>query len=98
MVNVEAQMSNVTDWSILGDWIGKQIMPTWDLPWGPMPWFVGLPRASFEMQKALTASAANYGCPMLWADGITPDAPPVEEFQGEINFTDEDLGGSNIKI
>ena len=92
LVNVDAQMSNITDWSILGDWIGKQIMPTWDLPWGPMPRFVGLPRANFEMQKALTASAANYGCPMLWADGITPDAPLVEEFQGELNFTDEDLG------
>ena len=91
LVNVEARMSNVTDWSILGDWIGKQIMPTWDLPWGPMPRFVGLPRANFEMHKALTASAANYGCPMLWADGITPDAPLVEEFQGELNFTDEDL-------
>ena len=91
LVDVKAKMSNVTDWSILGDWIGKQIMPTWDLPWGPMPRFVGLPRANFEMQKALTASAANYGCPMLWADGITPDAPLVEKFQGELNFTDEDL-------
>ena len=91
LVNVEARMSNVTDWSILGDWIGKQIMPTWDLPWGPMPRCVGLPRANCEMQKALTASAANYGRPMLWADGITPDAPLVEEFQGELNFTDEDL-------
>ena len=91
LVNVEAQMSNVTDWSILGDWIGKQIMPTWDLPWGLMPRFVGLPRASFEMKKALTASAANYGCPMLWADGITPDAPDVDEFQGELTFTDESL-------
>ena len=93
LVNVEARMSDVTDWSILGDWVGKQIMPTWDLPWGPMPRFVGLPRANFEMQKALTASAANYGCPMLWADGITPDAPLVDEFQGDLNFTDEDLGG-----
>ena len=93
LVNVEASMDNVTDWSILGDWIGKQIMPTWDLPWGPMPRFVGLPGANFEMQKALTASAANYGCPMLWADGITPDAPLVDEFQGELHFTDEDLRG-----
>ena len=93
LVNVEARMSDVTDWSILGDWVGKQIMPTWDLPWGPMPRFVGLPRANFEMQKALTASAANYGCPMLWADGITPDAPLVDEFQGNLNFTDEDLRG-----
>ncbi len=91
LVNVEAQMSNVTDWSILGDWIGKQILPAWDLPWGPMPRFAGLPRASFEMQKALTASAANYGCPMLWADGITSDAPEVESYQGEITFTEEDL-------
>ena len=93
LVNVEARMSDVTDWSILGDWVGKQIMPTWDLPWGPMPRFVGLPGANFEMQKALTASAANYGCPMLWADGITPDAPLVDEFQGDLNFTDEDLRG-----
>ena len=91
MVNVQAQMSNLTDWSILGDCIGKQILPTWDLPWGPMPRFAGLPRASFEMQKALTASAANYGCPMLWADGITPDAPEVDSFQGEVTFTDDDL-------
>ena len=91
LVNVEAQMSNLTDWSILGDWIGKQILPTWDLPWGPMPRFVGLPRASFEMQKALTASAANYGCPMLWADGITPDAPAVGAYQGEITFTEGEL-------
>ena len=59
LVNVEAEMSNLTDWSILGDWIGKQIMPTWELPWGPMPRFVGLPRASFEMQKALTASVGS---------------------------------------
>ena len=66
-------------------------MPTWDLPWGPMPRFQGLPRASFEMQKALTASAANYGCPMLWADGITPDAPEVDSYQGGVTFTEEDL-------
>ncbi|MBE46193.1 MAG: hypothetical protein CMB02_06065 [Euryarchaeota archaeon] len=92
LVNIEAQMNNLTDWSILGDWIGKQVLPTWNLPWGPMPRIVGLPRASFEMQKALTASAANYGCPMLWADGITPDSPVVESYQGELTFTDDDLG------
>ena len=56
-----------------------------------MPRFVGLPRASFEMQKALTASAANYGCPMLWADGITQDAPEVGSYQGEVTFTEGDL-------
>ena len=91
MVNVEAKMSNVIDWSIIG-LDREQIMPTPDLPWGPMPssWASS---GELEMQKALTAPAANYGCPMLWADGITPDAPLVEEFRGELNFTDEDLEG-----
>ena len=72
-------MTDPTDWSILGDWIGKQIRPEGGLPWGPMPRITGLPEwASFEMRKALTAAAANYGCPMLWADGHTIEAPEVE--------------------
>ena len=91
LVNVEAEMSDLTDWSILGDWIGKQIMPDWDIPWGPMPRLVGLPGASFEMRKALTAAAANYGCPMLWADGITADAPEVDSYEGELTFQGSDL-------
>ena len=91
LVNIECEMSDTSDWSVLGDWIGKQISPTWDLPWGPMPRIVGLPSASFEMRKALTASAANYGCPMLWADGVTGDAPEVESYEGEIKFTESDL-------
>ena len=93
LVKVECEMTETSDWSVLGDWIGKQIMPTWELPWGPMPRISGLPRASFEMRKALTASAANYGCPMLWADGITADAPEAESYQGELTFTDADLKG-----
>tara|TARA_B100000029_G_C17474301_1_gene923080 strand:+ start:154 stop:1311 length:1158 start_codon:yes stop_codon:yes gene_type:complete len=85
-------MSDPTDWSILGDWIGKQIRPEWNLPWGPMPRITGLPDwASFEMRKALTAAAANYGSPMLWADGHTANAPHVDEYQGELIFTEEDL-------
>ncbi len=91
LVSIECEMSDMSDWSVLGDWIGKQIMPTWNLPWGPMPRIVGLPRASFDMRKALTASAANYGCPMLWADGITAGAPEVESYEGELTFTETDL-------
>jgi hypothetical protein len=93
LVTIECDMSDTADWSVLGDWIGKQIMPTWDLPWGPMPRIVGLPHGSFEMRKALTASAANYGCPMLWADGITANAPLVESYEGELSFTEADLLG-----
>ena len=91
LVNVECEMDDPTDWSILGDWIGKKIMPEWELPWGPMPRITGLPPASFEMRKALTASAANYGCPMLWADGLTNDAPETPSYQGVLTFTQDEL-------
>ncbi len=92
LVRVECAMTDSTDWSILGDWIGKQIRPEWDLPWGPMPRITGLPEwTSFEMRKALTSAAANYGCPLLWADGHTADAPVVERYQGELTFTEDDL-------
>ncbi|DAC43542.1 MAG TPA: DUF521 domain-containing protein, partial [Candidatus Thalassarchaeaceae archaeon] len=37
-----------------------------------------------------TAAAANFGCPMLWADGLTRDAPD-SEYQGSVTFTQEDL-------
>ncbi|MBS72364.1 MAG: hypothetical protein CMO20_05375 [Thermoplasmata archaeon] len=91
LVNVEAEMDNITDWSILGDWIGKQVQSSWHLPWGPMPHITGLPKwASFEMKKALTAAAANYGSPLLWADGHTEPAPPCS-YEGKLTFTNYDL-------
>ncbi len=93
-VTVECDLDEISDWSILGDWIGKQVRPDWNLPWGPMPHLVGLPEwASFEMKKALTAAAANYGCPMLWADGHTAPAPPTLAggYEGELTFTESDL-------
>ena len=90
-VNVECEMEFISDWSVLGDWIGKQIRPEWNLPWGMMPHITGLPEfASLDMRKALTAAAANYGCPMLWADGHT-SAPPTYTPEGELKFTDADL-------
>ena len=92
LVKVDCAMADPTDWSILGDWIGKQISPDWELPWGPMPNIVGLPEwSSFEMRKALTAAAANYGSPMLWAEGHTAVAPEVDDYQGELIFTEDDL-------
>lgn len=92
LVKVDCAMADPTDWSILGDWIGKQVSPDWDLPWGPMPNIVGLPEwSSFEMRKALTAAAANYGSPMLWAEGHTAVAPEVDDYQGELIFTEDDL-------
>ena len=85
-------MEYISDWSVLGDWIGKQIRPEWRMPWGMMPHISGLPdNASFEMKKALTAAAANYGCPMLWADGYTNDSPIFDNYQGELIFTENDL-------
>ncbi|MEC7744513.1 MAG: aconitase X [Candidatus Thermoplasmatota archaeon] len=98
LVNVECEMDDPTDWSILGDWIGKNLKPEWELPWGPMPRITGLPPATFEMRKALTASAANYGCPMLWADGLTGDAPEVTSYQGEMTFTRDELDRRYLEL
>ena len=102
-VRVECEMETLSDWSILGDWIGKQVRPEWTLPWGPMPFIQGLPiNASFARKKALTASAANYGTPMLWAEGLSADPPLVKNsdgtwsepqggWQGELVFTETEL-------
>ena len=93
-VIVDCELEYISDWSILGDWIGKQIDQGWNLPWGMMPYITGLPEnASLESKKALTAAAANCGCPILWADGITK-IPNVDEDwvpQGELKFTKEEL-------
>ncbi|MBT5390743.1 MAG: DUF521 domain-containing protein [Euryarchaeota archaeon] len=102
-VRVECELHSLSDWSILGDWIGKQVRPDWDVPFGPMPFIQGLPtRASFARKKALTAAAANYGTPMLWAEGLSADPPlgrdgqgqwnsPDAGWQGELVFTEADL-------
>ena len=92
-VEIHCELRYIADWSVLGDWIGKQIQPEWKLPWGMMPHITGLPNfVSFEQKKALTAAAANYGCPMLWADGVSP-SPPEYEPEGSLVFSEEDLNG-----
>lgn len=90
-VQVDCELSYIADWSVLGDWIGKQIQPHWKLPWGMMPHITGLPdHISFEQKKALTAAAANYGCPMLWAERVSPD-PPEYQPEGSLIFTESEL-------
>ena len=90
-VRVDCELEYIADWSVLGDWIGKQIQPNWNLPWGMMPHITGLPDyVSFDQKKALTAAAANYGCPMLWAEGSSPE-PPQYTPEGELVFTEDDL-------
>lgn len=93
-VTVTCEMSDLTDWSILGDWIGKQVRPEWELPWGMMPLISGLPdHANFAQRKALTSAAANYGCPMLWVEGVSeaPDLGDEHRWQGELEFNQSDL-------
>ena len=103
LVNISCELTELSDWSILGDWIGKQVRPDWNLAWGPMPFIRGLPEyVSFASKKALTAAAANYGCPMLWAEGHSADPPlskddngqwlaPDSGWAGVLEFTAEDL-------
>jgi hypothetical protein len=89
IVNVNAKMDDATDWSILGDWIGAQRSPEWKMPWGPMPMIQGLPEnPSFEMLKALTAAAANHGCPMLW---IEEEGVDLSQTQSTLSFDEKSL-------
>ena len=103
LVNIACELTELADWSILGDWIGKQVRPDWDLSWGPMPFIRGMPKhISFASKKALTAAAANYGCPMLWAEGHSAAPPlakdadgnwlePESGWAGVLEFTEQDL-------
>ncbi|MEJ2748147.1 MAG: aconitase X [Anaerolineae bacterium] len=89
-VNVTASMSDPTDFSILGDWIGKQRQPGWHLPFGPIPLIKGLPDdLTHEQKKALTAAAANYGCPLLYIEGQV--GIPEADFQARLVFDEAAL-------
>ncbi len=89
-VSVTVALDEPTDFSILGDWIGKQVQPGWSLPYGPIPLIDGLPAAlSHEQKKALSAAAANYGCPLLYLAG--DDDIPKPAFQGSLTFDEAAL-------
>ena len=86
-VTVTATLDDPTDFSILGDWIGKQRRPGWRMPYGPIPAISGLPaELSHEQRKALSAAAANYGCPLLTL-GDAPDG----DTQDQLTFGPADL-------
>ena len=88
-VTVTAALDDPADFSILGDWIGKQVQREWKMPYGPIPVIAGLPDVlSHEQKKALTAAAANYGCALLY---LAQDAHPEPAFQGALTFTEEAL-------
>ncbi len=89
-VTVECELEEPVDYSILGDWIGKQIKPQWKMEYGPIPHIFGIKNLSQECRKALTAAAANYGCPMLFVEDFT-DTPPSKNYEDEIKFTKNDL-------
>ena len=96
-VVVECALETLSDYSILGDWIGKNAKPEWNLPFGPMPYVEGLEEfISFARKKALTAAAANYGSPMMWVQGHTePPSQPIDsiDWEGTLVFRQEDLDG-----
>ena len=74
LVEVEFDLKDATDWSVLGDWIGSQRSAHWRMPFGPIPVIrTQNKKPTFEMRKALTAAAANHGCPMLWLNDIDAD-------------------------
>lgn len=89
-VIVSAPLADPTDFSILGDWIGRQRQDSWRMPLGPIPLISGLPDdLNHEQRKALTAAAANYGCPKLYLAGQRDIPPP--DFQATLPFTPDSL-------
>lgn len=89
-VTVTARLEDPTDFSLLGDWIGKQRKPGWRMPYGPIPAIVGLPaNPNHEQRKALSAAAANYGSPLLY---IQPDHEfPDGDYQDQLLFGPAEL-------
>jgi len=87
-VNVTTPLDDPTDFSILGDWIGKQRRPGWRMPYGPIPAIGGLPaELSHEQRKALSAAAANYGCPLLYTEAPAADG----DYQDRLTFGPAEL-------
>ena len=89
-INVLCELNEPVDYSILGDWIGKQIDPKWKLEFGPIPHIHGIKEFDFESKKALTAASANYGSALLFVDSFTKN-PDKTIYQAEIDFNYEDL-------
>lgn len=84
-VTVTVDLEDPTDFSVLGDWIGKQRRPYWRMPFGPIPAIVGLPaNLTHEQRKAMSAAAANYGSPLLHI--IEGDEFPEAEYQDRLTF------------
>lgn len=96
-VIVTAPLSDPTDFSILGDWIGKQRTSAWKTPYGPIPLIKGLPAdLNHEQKKALTAAAANYGSPLVYLDGHGP--VPDGDFQAQLVFGEAELSERYEKL
>jgi len=89
-INVLCELNEPVDYSILGDWIGKQIDPKWKLEFGPIPHIHGIKEFDFESKKALTAASANYGSALLFVDSFTKN-PEKTNYQAEIDFNYDDL-------
>jgi predicted aconitase/predicted aconitase with swiveling domain len=89
-VTVTAEMDDPTDFSVLGDWIGKQRRSTWRMPFGPIPALIGLPgNMTHEQRKALSAAAANYGSPLLHI--IESGELPEADYQDRLTFSQAEL-------
>ena len=53
VIRVEAELHELGDHSILGDWVGSVLDGAVPMPFGPMPAFIGLPKdLGFAQRKA----------------------------------------------
>ncbi|MCD6414986.1 MAG: aconitase X catalytic domain-containing protein [Candidatus Diapherotrites archaeon] len=68
LVNVKTDIERISDFGALGYWIGKNFP-------GKIPLITGIPSATVDELKSLSASIVTYGGPPLFhIEGITPEA------------------------
>ena len=66
VVDIQCEMMHLSDWSILGDWIGKQVRPDWDFTYGPMPYLTGLLTTLVSHQKSVNCSSCELWLCSTW--------------------------------
>jgi predicted aconitase len=72
VVEIEAEMKTIMDYSALGYITGKSLGTT-------VPYFMGLGSPSLESKKALGAACATSGGIALWhGEGVTPEAEAMK--------------------
>ncbi len=85
-VRVDTEINEYTDYSILGEVVGKQFAG-YEFPYGPIPLFRGIKDPRPQDIKSLGAALASFGTHLYHIEGITPE----QELLKSLHFEDEEM-------